>query len=94
MSYKIWFQRGLAIVASIAILLTGCQPQNSSDVLASQSGAQVDTESQEATVYRIAERLSEASAHYNKITAAELLRDRQLILYGYTKGDVTEPEQE
>ncbi len=74
MSYKIWFQRGLAIVASIAILLTGCQPQNSSDVLASQSGAQVDTESQEATVYRIAERLSEASAHYNKITAAELLK--------------------
>ena len=74
MSYKTWFQRGLAIVASIAILLTGCQIDNSSDVLASQSGAQVESESQQATVYRVAERLSEASAHYNKITPEELLK--------------------
>lgn len=74
MSKKKWFQKGLAIVAAVAMLLTGCQVEDSSSVLATQSGEQTQLQDVEATVYHAAERLADAAAHYNKVSAEDLLK--------------------
>lgn len=73
MSHNTWFYRIAALLVSVVVLLTGCQVDGPSAVLAPQHETQSDIQ-QALTVYAAAQRLSEAARHYTKTSAEELIK--------------------